>query len=179
MSEAAFIKRRDRQQLEGGFDSLRREGIKLAQQLSGQQWTDYNLHDPGVTILEQLIYAITDLIYRADFAVEDFLVNEAGEINFEQQALHRPEQVFACRPTTLLDYRKAILDQISELDNVWLIPLDDQASQDDACLGLYRIALKLEPGLADVKKAVVVEKVRRFYLHNRNLSEDIASISIV
>ena len=179
MSEAVFIKRRERQQLEGGFDSLRREGIKLAQQLSGQQWTDYNLHDPGVTILEQLIYAITDLIYRADFAVEDYLVNEAGEIDFEQQALHRPEQIFACRPTTLLDYRKAILNEVSELDNVWLIPLDDKASQADASLGLYRIALKLEPGLADVKKAMVVEKVRRFYLRNRNLGEDIAAISVV
>ncbi len=178
MSEAVFIKRRERQQLEGGFDSLRREGIKLAQQLSGQQWTDYNLHDPGVTILEQLIYAITDLIYRTDFSVEDFLVNEAGEIDFEQQVLHRPEQIFSCRPTTLLDYRKAILNEFSELDNVWLIPLDAKKPQDCAA-GLYRIALKFEPGLAGPEKTAVEEKVRRFYHRNRNLSEDITGISVV
>jgi len=179
MSEAVFIKRRERQQLENGFDSLRREGIHLAQQLSGQQWTDYNLHDPGVTILEQLIYAITDLTYRADFDVEDYLVNEAGQIDFKQQALHRPEQIFACRPTTLLDYRKAILNEVSELDNVWLIPLDVKETKAGVSDGLYRIALKLEHGLAEVKKDRVVEKVRRFYHRNRNLSEDIVGISVV
>ncbi|MEM6726783.1 MAG: hypothetical protein AAF598_22285, partial [Bacteroidota bacterium] len=46
---------------------LRAEGIRLAQQLSGKIWTDYNHHDPGVTLLEQLCYALTDLGYRTDF----------------------------------------------------------------------------------------------------------------
>ena len=55
------------------FESLRSEGIRLAQALSGNSWTDYNLHDPGVTILELLCYALTDLVYRADFRVADHL----------------------------------------------------------------------------------------------------------
>ncbi len=38
------------------FSSLRQEGIALVQALSGGTWTDYNLHDPGVTILEALCY---------------------------------------------------------------------------------------------------------------------------
>ena len=29
------------------FESLKQEGIKLLQDLSGKTWTDYNLHDPG------------------------------------------------------------------------------------------------------------------------------------
>lgn len=33
------------------FKGLREEGIRVAQTLSGGVWTDYNLHDPGVTLL--------------------------------------------------------------------------------------------------------------------------------
>jgi hypothetical protein len=33
------------------FVSLRKQGIDYVQQLAGDIWTDYNLHDPGVTIL--------------------------------------------------------------------------------------------------------------------------------
>ena len=40
---------------------LREMGIEEIQKLSGKIWTDFNLHDPGVTILEQLCYALTDL----------------------------------------------------------------------------------------------------------------------
>ena len=49
------------------FDAHREEGIKLIQQLSPDLWTDHNLHDPGITLLEELCYAITDLAYRLDY----------------------------------------------------------------------------------------------------------------
>ena len=49
------------------FQVLRDIGIKRLQALSSDLWTDYNLHDPGVTILEVLCYAITDLGYRNNF----------------------------------------------------------------------------------------------------------------
>ena len=48
------------------FNGLKRKGLKLLQKLSGKAWTDYNLHDPGVTILEVLCYALTDLVYRTE-----------------------------------------------------------------------------------------------------------------
>lgn len=36
------------------FNFLKNKGIDYIQKLSGDIWTDYNDHDPGVTILEQL-----------------------------------------------------------------------------------------------------------------------------
>lgn len=176
MSEALSIKRRKSEASETSFASLRSQAIKLAQQLCGEQWTDYNLHDPGITILEQLIYAMTDLIYRSEFEVADYLINDAGRIDFEAQALQRPERIFASRPTTLVDYRKAILNAVPELDNVWLMP---KSAADSHCLGLYQLALKLEHGLSEVKQGIVLEKVRRFYNRSRNLCEDLAEITIV
>jgi hypothetical protein len=69
------------------FAILRQEGVQLLQELSGGTWTDYNLHDPGVTVLEQLCYALTDLIYRTGFDPQDYLVGEDGTIDFDEGAL--------------------------------------------------------------------------------------------
>ena len=51
-------------------------GLKHVQRLARRIWTDYNVHDPGVTILELLSYALTDLGYRASFPVKDLLAYE-------------------------------------------------------------------------------------------------------
>ncbi|MEN8178871.1 MAG: hypothetical protein ABFS39_09635 [Pseudomonadota bacterium] len=176
MSEGLFIKRQRADERTDSFASLRREGIELAQQFSGELWTDYNLHDPGVTILEQLAYAITELIYRADFPVADLLSGEDG-IDYARQALYAPELIFPCRPTTLLDYRKAILNAVSELDNCWLLPIRQTDGDVDHIPGLYKILLKLDQDMPEAQRATVLNKVRRWYQRHRNLCEDLAEIS--
>ena len=41
------------------------------------EWTDHNVHDPGITTLEMLGYALTDLGYRASFPIQDLLAGES------------------------------------------------------------------------------------------------------
>lgn len=68
------------------FDKLREIGLERIQELSKNIWTDYNLHDPGVTTLEALCYAITDLGYRLTFDMQDLLANNPNtenEIDFK------------------------------------------------------------------------------------------------
>ena len=72
MAEAKTIEKKSPSSVPG-FADLKREGIESVQNLSGKNWTDYNLHDPGITILEQLCYALTEIIYQADFDVADLL----------------------------------------------------------------------------------------------------------
>ena len=55
---------------------LRETGLRYIENLSGRLWTDYNTHDPGITILELLCYVITDLGYRSGMPVEDILAAE-------------------------------------------------------------------------------------------------------
>ena len=64
--ESTYIEKKSPDAAGPDFAALRTEGIRLLQELCGRSWTDYNLHDPGVTILEQLCYALTDLMYRAE-----------------------------------------------------------------------------------------------------------------
>lgn len=174
MAESLTIDKKDRRDDDIHFAALKQDGIKYVQQLSGKHWTDYNIHDPGVTILEQLCYALTDLAYRADFSVEDHLTDEKGRIDCVRQALYPPEKILPARPTTINDYRKVIFDAVRELDNVWLIPL-----QDPDCNGLYRVMLRIKEEVAQENVKDVVDKVRMVYGRNRNLCEDIGDIIIV
>ena len=48
-------------------------GLDHVRRLSRRQWTDHNVHDPGITTLELLAYALTDLAYRTRFPIEDLL----------------------------------------------------------------------------------------------------------
>ena len=50
---------------------------------SGKIWTDHNVHDPGITILEVLCYAMLDLGYRTHLAVEDVLAKNPTLTNPE------------------------------------------------------------------------------------------------
>ena len=51
-------------------------GLRHVQELSSKIWTDYNVHDPGITILELLAYSLTDLGYRSNYSVKDLLATE-------------------------------------------------------------------------------------------------------
>lgn len=177
MIEARSIERRKSSDNELSFASLRSEAIELLQQVSGKTWTDYNLHDPGITILEQLIYALTDLIYRSDFAVEDYLADSDGNVNLEKQYLHQPEQILSCRPTTVLDYRKLMLDAVPDVDNVWLTVKSDSKGY----RGLYQLLVKLKEGLNKTQQSRAIERLRKTYHEARNLCEDLdpSDISVV
>ncbi|MCH7736953.1 MAG: hypothetical protein IH872_06065 [Chloroflexi bacterium] len=181
MLDNLTIPRRSATAAESSYEALREEGIKLVQDLSGELWTDYNLHDPGVTILEQLCYALTDLIHRTERDMPDHLTSPNGLIDFENQALVRPESVFPSCPLTVSDYRKLMIDGVPELDNAWVFPVTG-----DGPKGLYRIYAQLaesddgkEVEPSNSRFADVAEKIRDVYAANRNLGEDLADVRIV
>ena len=172
--DEAHIPRRKADDSDLGFEQLRSEAIALIEQVSGKVWTDYNLHDPGITILEQLIYAITDLSYRCDFAIQDYLADSAGELDLQAQALHRPAEIFTCRPTTSADYRKLLLDVLPQIDNLWL-----SETSHNGIRGLYQLSVKLKRGLAPGEQEAVVARIREIYRGARNLCEDLGGIAVV
>ena len=165
---------------EHSFDGLRSEGIKLVQDLSGSIWTDYNLHDPGVTILEQLCYALTDLINRAESDIPDYLTGSNRQINFEQQALFNPRTIFLSGPVTINDYRKIIFDGVPELDNVWITKVDDESGQ-----GLYHVYAQMQTPdeLSETQleqaKTDVIDQITKIYSAHRNLCEDLKDVTVV
>ena len=92
------------------FNYLREEGIRRIQELSGKIWTDYNVHDPGVMLLEVLCYAITDLGYRTSFEMKDLLASNPNDNINDDYQFFTARQILHNNALTILDFRKLIMD---------------------------------------------------------------------
>lgn len=167
------------EQEELSFSALRRLGIKFAQRLAAEDWTDYNVHDPGVTLLEQICYGLTDLIHRTGFDVADHLTSPDGDIDFESLGLELPEHIFPCRPTTEMDYRRAILDQVADVDDVTISQKEKDGAGGVLPNGLYQILVRPRPGTGEQDRVRIRSAVEAIYHASRNLCEDVEAISFV
>lgn len=100
------------------YEFLRQEGMKYIEKLGNKLWTDYNAHDPGITILEVLAYVITELGYRSGFTVADLLTGKNGAI--QNGSFFPADQIMVNAPLTEIDYRKLLID-IEGVSNGWLL----------------------------------------------------------
>lgn len=118
------------------FGRLKEEGVALVQELAGRVWTDYNESDPGVTTLEQLCYALTELSYRSTLPLADLLADERGRVEPHRQGMFVARRILPCNPVTPTDYRKLLLDRVPDLGNVWMVPrLPPRGDGEDAATG--------------------------------------------
>ena len=106
------------------FYRLRREGIGYIEQMGSQLWTDYNTHDPGITTLEALSYAITDLAYRTGWGIKDILALAEPAPDASQPFPHQPfftaRQILTVNPWTTQDFRRLLID-LDTVRNAWVI----------------------------------------------------------
>ncbi len=189
------------------FRFLRSEGLRHIGDLSGKIWTDHNAHDPGITILEVLCYALVDLGYRTALPVEDLLAS--GEKITKKSPDSQPEKFFftpleilTCNPTTTTDYRKLLLE-VKGVRNAWLEPakeqevplfLNDKSSGEGSpkpgltCLddpdnitAIYLNGLYqiLIEKEQEAPEDKIIEDVREILSAHRNLCEDFKNITIL
>lgn len=101
------------------YKVLRELGMKYIESLGNQFWTDYNIHDPGVTLLELLCYAISDLGYRTSFDIRDLLAPAPGQkFDARRQGFFTAREILTVNPWTSQDYRKLLID-IDGIKNGW------------------------------------------------------------
>lgn len=173
---------------------LRQEGIRQLERLSGGQWTDFNTHDPGLTILEALCYVITDLGYRISHPIADLLA-EGGLDPYA--SLHQPETILTTHPVTPLDLRALCLE-VEGVRNVWIEPAESEqftvyyhpgreelsleneppSSEQWKPRGLHRVLIETSDLAGIDGSAVRAEVTRRLHAH-RNLCEDYAEIRVL
>lgn len=162
------------------FEALRRLGVELAQAFAGATWTDYNVHDPGVTFLEALCYGLTDAIYRSGFPCEDYLTDAEGVVDYAKLALFPPQDVFPSHPVAPADYCRLIFDAVPEVDDVWVEPLTGDSA---GWPGLYAVLLRLGEArqgapIADEDRERAVRAVRARFAARRALCEDLHEIAV-
>lgn len=102
------------------YELLRSKGLEYIRQLGSKLWTDYNIHDPGITLLEALCYAITDLGYRTSLNIKDLIADAPGiETDNDRQAFFTAKNILTANPWTVDDFRKLLID-INGIKNGWL-----------------------------------------------------------
>lgn len=92
------------------YNFLRQVGLQHIEALSKQLWTDYNTHDPGITFLEVLCYAITDLGYRINAPIPDLVAEPIIGTKNLKDVFPTAKQIFTTKPITERDYRKLFID---------------------------------------------------------------------
>lgn len=149
------------------FQALRAIGIDHLQRLSSQLWTDYNLHDPGVTILEVLCYAITDLGYRNNLDIEDLLALDLKDANSQENNFFTPNQILTCNPVTELDWRQRLID-IPGVRNAWITKVTEVGEAISAA------ALEPLPAMADTGASEDTEETDGAIAETDRETDDIA-----
>ncbi|MDX8339931.1 hypothetical protein SLH46_12095 [Draconibacterium sp. IB214405] len=191
------------------YQFLREKGQEYIEKLASSIWTDYNSHDPGITILEMLCYAITDLGARISLPIEDLLVPLDSSKSTEDQFFDAL-QILPSKPVTENDYRKLFID-IKGVKNCWLQKfektvyvdckndllsydpddfnaIDDDLRRNFQLNGLYKLTVDFDelddkefPHKAD--KDAEIERITNLiiscYHENRNLCEDLIKVSEV
>ncbi|HBL80626.1 MAG TPA: hypothetical protein DDZ79_12250, partial [Aequorivita sp.] len=188
------------------FEFLRKKGIEYIEALGSGLWTDYNAHDPGITTLEVLCYAITDLGARLSLPLETILAEKDNPSFLNDQFL-TAEKALPIKPVTALDYRKLFID-IEGVKNASLIKhekkvyanckenklsykpfeIKEKYKKEFVLNGLYDVLVELDeldPEIfnTEAKRNKEIkrlkEEVRTVYQAHRNLCEDVIEIEEV
>lgn len=154
------------------YTDLRTLGIQYLEQMNGGTWTDFNAHDPGITLLESLCYALTDLDYRTEHELVDLLADGGSN---PHDSLHHPAQLLTTHAVTHDDLRRILLDVVG-VKNAWIENVDERLDNQQPLVGLYRIVIEASPE----REGVLIRRDIGRRLHkNRGLCEDFTDIVIL
>lgn len=166
------------------YEHLHQEALEIIQKLSGDVWTDYNEHDPGVTLLENISYAITELDHKIKLPVKDLLQSaKQGNLNSGDNGLFIASDILTTNPVTFKDYRKIWIDQIPNIKNIWIYPVDDYEKELNNIKGLLHVYVEkynyhVRPELEQKENDEIKAEITRVYENHRNLCEGLYAIEV-
>jgi hypothetical protein len=170
-------------------------GLSHIQKLSNRIWTDYNVHDPGITTLELLCFALTDLGYRASFPIKDLLATKENNAANMASDFFSARKILTNRPLTIHDFRKFIID-LKGIKNAWIESCprtffadtfsgkllrekpDLEGIEEVNISGLFNVLIDFDDTVnSKFLKEELLGTVKRSLMANRNLCEDFVSFS--
>ena len=196
MSDALTISPEKPQNPAFDYGELRKIGIRHIEKTASAIWTDYNIHDPGITTLELLCYVITDLSYRSSHSIPDLLATPTDTKANILGHFFSAARILPNKAVTINDYRKLIID-IEGVKNAWLqkrtkpvfanVSLKKlQFTQPQNVLsepvdvrGYYDVLLEFDTNVQEETKQTIRQTTRELLMANRNLCEDFLGIDEV
>ena len=172
-------------------------GLEDVRRFSRRLWTDHNTHDPGITILELLCYALTDLSYRAQFPLSDLLATPSDNSRNMASQFFSAGQVLPCKALTALDFRKLLID-LKGVRNAWISPaglrlfvdpIEKTLCREDPgtpgirpfdVRGLYQVRIEyMDEVNTEAGRRQINEQAMNLLMANRNLCEDFVLVEEV
>jgi uncharacterized protein len=171
-------------------------GLREVRAYARAGWTDHNIHDPGITTLELLCYALTDIAYRACHPVEDLLAVPGDNAAAMAEHFFSARRALPNAPVTELDYRRLMLD-VQGVRNAWLYPVEPLYFADAIegklrhekpelpgvrevrLRGLHGVLLEYVDGAPPAERARIEAEVMQALMANRCLCEDFVAVAAV
>jgi len=155
------------------FRLLKEKGLEFIRENGGYAWTNLNASDPGVTILEQVCYALTELGYCNEFAVGDILAGPNGDLNINDN-FYLPGKILTTSPVTIEDYKKYIIDSIGHVDHVIIFPVQGSV------VDLYQVYLLISEEITTENEKLDICMSTTYALNKcRNLNEFFLPVSFL
>lgn len=172
------------------WEGLVAEGRSLLGAMSDGRWTDFNAHDPGITLLETFAYALIDLAYRAGHPIGELV---KGDVLSEG-----PDLLLVGNAVTPADLRRVALD-VAGVRNAWVEPSDhpmlrlrytpgagELARERDSMdlgdsvriAGVLRVLIE-KSSREDVSSAELARSVAQALHRHRGLCEDFDTIEVL
>ena len=147
--------------------------LNFLQAYIGTTWNDHGQSDPGITLLESLAHSISELSRRLALPVPDLLaVDTTDDAERNLIPYYLAKDLLPSNPVTLADHRRHLID-IPGIQQAWLTT-NQQGATD--------IQIDLEETWAnrsEHEKRALCAEVRTRYIRERNINQDLASITII
>ncbi len=152
------------------LEALFAEGVELMQKLAGESWSDYNLHDPGVTLLEQLCFALTDIVYRGGIELKQLLTHDDNRLKLSANGLHSPGKVLPGGPVTDLDHQALLYDRLPDLG---IVGFEADSNNTSGLKHLFYVPNPVQSA-APTTPETLEARILKVYHFNRPLCENLA-----
>lgn len=154
-----FIKKRER--TANFYQELQERTLDRLQELSGDVWTDFNIHDPGVTISDNMNYALFELQYKLELPFEAFIGPDRAD--YANKGILPANFIFSQSIVTPDDYEQLFLNGIENLESC-SVEFDK---------GYYTVQASVSLNNPSISSENIKEEIFVLYHENRNLCEDL------
>lgn len=173
-----FLKKRKKD--DNYYSELQDTTRKRLEELSGKVWTDFNIHDPGITISDYLNYALYDLHYRFRFPLENYLFDSTHENNYAEKGLFPRTDLFTTTENSKEHARKSIVTE-EDYEELLLKKHSDQLSRlsirfNKQTRHYDMFILPNEQFAAAGRQPELEDTIKATYHQYRNLGENIGMI---
>lgn len=166
-----FLEKREKE--DNYYKYLQDVSLERLEQLCWKLWTDYNVHDPGITIADYFNYALFELNYRLEFPFENYLLDSSRRVvPFDQKGLLSKEELFTKNIVTENDYEKLFVSEFRTLKKC-VVRLNRRTR-------LYDVFIELQESTESIgfDTTHLIDDIKRTYHKNRNLCENLGKVLV-